>query len=230
MMDGRRSDNMAFNAHTALRVLQILTLVPAWALMAAVLSWFQSSTHPTPASIVILFLILLLSSIWSFCILIAVLRAHNTALWITFWDILIVGGLIAGISITSNLANYECGAVIRTYYYTVDGRRLSDPGFLISDQPQQQFWDKAGNCALLKAAWGLALVNVLLFFGTALLAWLVYRRNQQVVLLVSPPSEIKEEVFVEYPDRPRRMHRSSRASRSDRRRGEGIYGERYEEY
>jgi hypothetical protein len=192
---------------------------------------FQASTVSTPASVVILFVILLLCSIWSFCILIAVLRANNTALWIAFWDIVCMGALIAGVAVTSNLANYECGTVVRTYYYTADGRRLSDP--FVSDQAvqRQQFWDHPGNCNLLKAAWGLAIANIIMFFITALLAISIYKQNEEEMRLERPRSAIvQEKVYMEYPDRPRRAHRSRHASRSDRRRGEGIYGDRFSEY
>lgn len=148
-----------------------------------------------------------------------------------------MGALIAGVAVTSNLANYECGTVVRTYYYTADGQRLSDP--LGSDQAvqRQQFWDHPGNCNLLKAAWGLAIANIIMFFITALLAISIYKQNEEEMRLAEferlgrPRSAIvQEKVYMEYPDRPRRAHRSRHAGRSDRRRGEGIYSDRWSEY
>lgn len=78
----------------------------------------------------VLFVATLLASVWAFCILIAALRAQNTALWIAFWDLVALGGLIAGVATTANTANYACNAVTintdpMTVFYTAGGEPIT---------------------------------------------------------------------------------------------------------
>lgn len=219
----------AYNGHNIVRLLQVLTLIPAWALMAAVVSWYNSHENRTPGSVITLFVATLLASVWAFCILIAALRARNTALWIAFWDIVAMGLLIAGVAVTSDLVNNQCtaaAAVTTTtnttvVYETADGQRVAGRPALATNtnDNDDDFWDDLNNCNLIKAAWILAIINIVLFFISAILAVVVYRQNEQEAanrVVVEEP--IVEKVYTEpvYPERPRRARRSHRSSRSRR--------------
>jgi len=219
----------ATQAHHILRILQVLTLIPAWALMAAAVSWYNSHNIDTHGGVLTLFIVTLLASIWAFCILIAVLRARNTALWITFWDIIAMGALIAGVATTSNIANYQCNAVgattttsATTYYITENNQRIAvNPvNTTTAANNGNDFADDANNCNMIKAAWGLAIANIIMFFITAILAVVIYRQNmeedQRDVIVEERRSPIVEKVYepeLERPRRARRHHRERRPSR-----------------
>jgi len=186
-----------------------------------------------------LFVVTLLASVWAFCILIAVLRAGNTALWIAFWDVVAMGALIAAVAMTSRIANYECNAVVtpaatQTVFITSDGQRITgtpanvnftDNGNNNNNNNNNEFWNNPDNCSLIKAAWGLAIANIIMFFITAILAVVVYKQNEQEMerhrtfIVEDTPSG--EKIFVDpaaahYPERPRRAHRSHHPSGSSR--------------
>ncbi|KAI5856027.1 hypothetical protein BZA05DRAFT_429081 [Tricharina praecox] len=230
----------AGQAHTVFRVLQILTLIPAWALMAAVTRRYNGNNIDTPGGVLTLFIVTLLASVWSFCILIAVLRAGNTALWIAFWDIVAMGALIAGVATTSNIANYECNAVgqstTQTVFITSDGQRITAVPTGTATDNRTDFSDNPNNCNLIKAAWGLAIANIIMFFITAILAVVVCKQNEQEMeknrTVVIEDAPVVEKVYTDpagYPERPRRARRShghhSRSSRSPRPRSY-VYDER----
>ena len=191
----------------------------------------------------VLFVATLLASVWAFCILIAARRARNTALWMAFWDLVVLGGLIAGVARTANTANYACNAVAMN--------STSPPVFIPFTSPPAasppsnvngtttaatattpQFWTDSNNCNLIGGAWQLAVANVVMFFITAMLAIVVYRSFQQeaqqlfhrrgsgvsYVPAGRPPSVVEKHFgSAGYPQRPRRAKRGSRHSRSSGR-------------
>jgi hypothetical protein len=186
---------------------------------------YNGNTINTPGGVMCLFIVTLLAFVWAFCILIAVMRANNTALWIGFWDIVAMGALIAGVAMTSNIANYECTAVsqnsAQTIYYTADGQRVATrPNTIINDS-NSNFWDNPNNCNLIKAAWGLAITNIIMFFITAVLAVIIYKNNKEemknMVIVDNGRVPVAEKIYTEYPERPRRARRSHRSSRSSGR-------------
>ncbi|TGZ76327.1 hypothetical protein EX30DRAFT_324836, partial [Ascodesmis nigricans] len=177
------ADDGTYNAHTVIRVLQVLTLIPAWALMAAIIDWYNNKVK-TPGGVMALFIITLIASVWAFCILLAVLRARNTALWITFWDLVAMGALIAAVATTANIANYECTAApttSETVYITPEGQRISRQNIaILNDEDDEELWNHPDYCNLLKAAWGLAIANIIMFFVTAILAGVIWKQNKDL--------------------------------------------------
>lgn len=215
----------ASTAHTVFRVLQILTLIPAWALMAAVVHWYNSNTIGTPGGILCLFIVTLLASVWAFCILIATLRAGNTSLSIAFTDIVAMAALIAAVATTAKIANYQCNAaaVTRTVYFTSNGQRVPVENLNDGDgDDANDIWNYPDYCNLIKGAWALAIVNIIMFFITAILSAVISRQNDEETIIIeerSPAPVIREKYYVDdYPRRPSRAARSHRSSRSTRSR------------
>ncbi|PUU81931.1 hypothetical protein B9Z19DRAFT_969928 [Tuber borchii] len=171
--------DQASAAHIIFRVLEVLTLIPCWAILAALISVYNKNGVAPPSGIVCLFIVALLASIWSFCVLITAMRARNTALWMTIFDIGFFAALIAGVVLLSNIASVQCvmapvtGAII-----TSDGEKIWPSGVNFNDW-NTRVWSNNHNCSLAKAAWGLGITNIILFFITALLAATVYRNNEE---------------------------------------------------
>jgi hypothetical protein len=221
------ADEGARQALTIIRVVEVLTLIPAWSLTAAIIAWYNSHGANPPGGVLCLFIVTLLSSVWAFCILIAVARARNTALWIAFWDLVAVGILIAGVATTSNIANIECNAFSQnTIFVTSDGQQLTAE----NTGNGKNLWDNPNNCNLIRAAWGLTIANIILFFLSAILAVVIYRQNlegfRERVVVGKRPRAV-EEVYVERPRRARTRsssHRSSRNGRTRRQSRSHSYG------
>jgi len=207
-------------SHTIFRVLEVLTLIPAWAMMAAIVAAYNDHTLKTPGGIICLFVTTLLASIWAFCILITTMRAKNTALWIAFWDIVAMGILIAGVATTANTAN-TCSAVSTTIVVDSNGQTVStnttsrNGGDVVTNNSQ--------DCGLLKAAWGLAIANIIFFVITAALAIVIYQKNKEII--DEPPVPVVTEKIYREP-RPRRHHHHHRSHRSRPRTSERVYVER----
>jgi len=208
-------------AHIILRIAQILTLIPAWAVLAVVISHYSRNDTQTPGAIQFLFVVAILASVWAFCVLITFIRARNTALWMTFFDVVAMALLIAAVVVLSNIANVEC-VVVRLDQVSVnpdgtwwDARRLQIDGTYTYLQ----------HCAEVKAAWGLAIANIIFFFITAILTAAIYLQNrrppvvrERIIEKPSPvyaqPSPLPPPSPVHYYESPRRHSRGHRSHRS----------------
>lgn len=243
-----------FHGHTVVRILQILTLISAWALLASIVSDYNSQSENTPGKVLLLFIVCILASVWSICVLITVLRARNSALWIALWDLVAMGLLIAGVVAISGIVNYDCTAIRVTSlpsrdYVAVDanGNPLPSRPSVVPNTDDDDaaefstgrdgtvFWSSRNRCGLLRTAWTLAIINILLFFISALLALIIWRQNESEerrvvvngrrkrngVLLNNNPVVV-EKVYVSEPEqaafRTRRDREESRREREERRR------------
>ena len=188
----------ASSLHGLLRVIQVLMLIPAWALLAAIVDHYNRKDTKTPGAITFLFVVALLASVWAFCVLITTVRARNTALWMSFFDIVAMALLIAAVVVLSDIANADCVAV--TWSSSVDSGSISGGSSAATDYSQEEKWwntrvlrrddlNVSGaftyrqHCVEVKTAWGLAIANIILFFFTALLAAAIYFENNDSLLL-----------------------------------------------
>ncbi|PWW80097.1 hypothetical protein C7212DRAFT_305742 [Tuber magnatum] len=201
----------ADSAHTVFRIIQVLTLIPCWAILAALIDVYNKNGSAPPSGILCLFITALLASIWSFCVLITSMRARNTALWMTFFDICFMAALIAGVALLSNIANAECVvAPVATVIYTTDGQKVWQSGGN-KNGTDDGIWHNDDNCSLVKAAWGLGVTNIILFFITAILAAVVYRRNEEEGRVVEKVYTTRAaDPYTHRPRRHRHRHRSPR--------------------
>lgn len=178
-----------FHGHTVVRIIQLLTLIPAWALLASIISDYNSESANTPGKVLLLFIVSLLASVWSFCVLLTVLRARNSALWIVLWDVVAMGLLIAAVVATAGIVNTNCtsipattAALPLTEYADANGNLLPGRRDAAADLPVGRdgtvFWSARNHCGLLRPAWDLAIANIFLFFISALLALVIWRQNE----------------------------------------------------
>lgn len=237
------SNGGASTTHTIFRIAQILTLIPAWAILAAVIDHYNRNNVKTPSAILFLFVVALLASVWSFCALATFLRARNTALWMTFLDVVAMVLLIAAVvMLMSNFANVGC---IAWRVEVIPSQSAPDEKWWPWDTQRLLTYRKY--CGEIKAAWGLAIANIIFFFITAFLTAVIYRQNQlppvvreEIVVEhsprlgyshspVAPPPPVFHEPYYGPPRRHSRGHRSHRSqshrSHSHRSRNGGSYHE-----
>ncbi|KAF8425250.1 hypothetical protein EV426DRAFT_64182 [Tirmania nivea] len=224
-------DEINNTSHNIFRIVQILTLIPIWALLAVVIGHYNRNNARIPGPIQFLFIVAILASVWSFCVLVTFLRARNTALWMTFLDLVTMALLIAAVVVLSNIANVYCDAegvsqiiipqdISSKYYPSGDERWWSTEGIYTYRQ----------HCGQIKAAWGLAIANIIFFLMTAILTALIYLQNRQRPVVrekvvveqpsplpvnspppIAPPSPVHQEPYYDSPRRHSSNHQSRRS-------------------
>ncbi|KAI5838851.1 hypothetical protein DFP73DRAFT_248672 [Morchella snyderi] len=150
-----------------LRLLQIITLIPIW----GILSWFvhQSDVRglTSPDWVLCLFVVSLLATVWALGTLFLFHRSRFTDLWVAIVDLCFFGVLIAGVVLLGRVAeNTDCvggWSSVGWAYWNV-GVRVDR------------------TCSMYKAAWGLGILDVLLFFVTAVMAGLIWRRGRNATV------------------------------------------------
>ncbi|KAF8244866.1 hypothetical protein K440DRAFT_517080, partial [Wilcoxina mikolae CBS 423.85] len=148
-----------------LRILEILTLIPIW----GILSWFINAYYPAqaPDRILFLFIVSLLATIYAFITLLFYRRHLYTPLYICIVDICFFGLFVAGLVLLApSVQNTNC----------VDwSGGVSGYGAWVNVAANKQ-------CMMLKSAWGLGIVNAILFVITAVAAWEIWHGTGVVVV------------------------------------------------
>jgi hypothetical protein len=150
---------------TTWRIFEIVTLIP----IIGMLSWFVHgytvSNQLTPNTILVLFIVSVIAGVWAVTTLIAYGATKYNAAFVAFVDLLIFGGLIAGVYYLRGITKANCA-----HWGTGDSHDLFlSLGIFGSVGVQAQSpWalhlDK--NCSMLKASFALGIMNVIFFFVT----------------------------------------------------------------
>ncbi|EPS35872.1 hypothetical protein H072_10650 [Dactylellina haptotyla CBS 200.50] len=131
------------------RLLNIVTLIACFACLAQVMSDYSRSGVGTPESIVYMFAVGILGTVWSILILITFLRANNVSFTICFFDFLGMILCIVGVALLTKPAIDECAAAKANSDVNNEISRTNNVDAI---------------CGLLRASWGLALANIIFFF------------------------------------------------------------------
>ncbi|KAJ6437390.1 putative AC transposase [Purpureocillium lavendulum] len=143
------------------RISQIVTLIPMMGMLAWFINIFVTHNALTPDPILILFITSVLALAWAVFTLFSYHRSSANARLVALVDLGIFGTLIAGVYLLRGIADADC-----------------------SDDPSASRWwtahvavpavvDWAPNkpCAMLKASWAFAIMNIIFFFTTAVAAF-----------------------------------------------------------
>ncbi len=132
------------------------------------LSWFVhvyvSNNALTPDSILVLFIVSVLASVWAIATLFTYHRSKENSRFVGFVDILFVGAFIGGVYTLRGIGNADCTKVT-----TTSGGSLG-LGALGSIQYNGVDVDTDKSCAMLKASWVFGIMNCIFFFITGLIA------------------------------------------------------------
>ena len=164
------------------RVLEILTLIPVWGMLA----WFIDAYQPAqpPDSILYPFVVALLATPWALLTLLLYRRAGWTPLYICIVDLVFFGLLVGSLVLLAPSARHtNC----ITYSATATTNGLAGSGATVTVAANRQ-------CMMLKSVWALSIVDCILFALTTALAGHLWHRSGAAV----------------YEDAPRRHHRRSR--------------------
>jgi glucan phosphoethanolaminetransferase (alkaline phosphatase superfamily) len=144
------------------RIFELVTLVPIVGMLAWFVHGFVERNQLTPNFILVLFIVSVLALAWVFFTLINYLRARHDALFVAFVDLAFVGALIAGVVVMraiadSDCANFETGSIFVN---------LGPFGYYGRQGGDRWAFNLNKNCAMLKASWALAIINILAFTVT----------------------------------------------------------------
>ncbi|WYZ43741.1 hypothetical protein EsH8_VII_000177 [Colletotrichum jinshuiense] len=148
------------------RFLQIVTLIPTMGMLAWFVDGFVKRNVIVPDYILVLFIVSVLALAWAIFTLFSYHRSSTNALFVALIDLGFVGAFIAAVWYLRYIRNIDCSDVYS------DGRwSVGFPSLVVISGPDIDFfWDKP--CAMLKASWVFGIINCILFFCTAVLAWM----------------------------------------------------------
>ncbi|KAF8471766.1 hypothetical protein BDZ91DRAFT_716485 [Kalaharituber pfeilii] len=159
-----------------IRALELLTLIPIWGMLAWFVHQYEENNSSVPARILVLFIASLVATFWAIVSFFQFHHSIGISMLVFIVDMLILGGLIAGVVFLRDIRNEDCST-------------LSVPvGIRYGDD--EWSWDNGEGwsaniekrCMMLKSAWALGIVDCVLFFISAFLALLIYRRNERVAV------------------------------------------------
>lgn len=191
-MAASNDNNNNGTGFTVLRILQFLSITVMWGILAYFVNVYNSAGLKTPDGVMLLFIVGILASIWTISTLILYQRANVVPLWVVFWDVVAMALFIAGVVLIGNVTDANCvayyGSWEKTTWYRQSYTSTSTPDdpaakIIMGDMDSNTQYQQTNNgplmynkpCSLLKAAFGLAIANIILFFFTALLGIGIWR-------------------------------------------------------
>ncbi|KAF2209305.1 hypothetical protein CERZMDRAFT_47288 [Cercospora zeae-maydis SCOH1-5] len=157
------------------RLFEIITLVPIVGMLGWFVNGFVDNNQLTPNFILVLFIVSVLALAWAVFTVISYLRARHDALFVALVDLAFVGALIAGVVELRGIRNADCANFTTGSLY-VD---LGPFGYYGREGSGNTFGVNVNKtCAMLKASWALAIINIIAFFVTFLLALLVHHHHK----------------------------------------------------
>lgn len=160
-----------------IRALEVITLIPIWGMLAYFVDKFGDSNQDVPADLLVLFIVSLIATFWAIISFFQFHRSMGLSLLVFIADMLILGALIAGVVLLRGIKDADCTAIS----VPVSGR-WGDNDF---SWDNGNGWDVSvkKECMMLKSAWALGIVNCVLFFISALVALMIYRRNERKAVM-----------------------------------------------
>lgn len=133
------------------------------------LAWFvdgyNSKNVLTPESILVLFIVSVLAVAWVIFTLFSYHRSSANAMFVGLIDLGFFAALIVGVWYLRNISHFDCTTTYRDndWSASLGGVTVTGPAYN---------WQTDKPCAMLKASWVLAIINIVLFFITAVVAFM----------------------------------------------------------
>jgi hypothetical protein len=149
---------------TIFRLCELLTLIPTLGMLSWFVHVFTKQNQLTPTSILVLFIVVVLASVWAFATLVAYHNARRNAAFVSAVDLLIFGGLIAGVYYLRDVTAWDCLEWSRGDTHSGG----ADIGwFTAGGTYANPFTVNLGKtCSMLKASFAFGIINIILFFVT----------------------------------------------------------------
>lgn len=149
------------------RIGQIVTLTPIVGMLGWFVAGYSEVNSLTPTSILVLFIVSTLALPWALFTLFSYARTSRNANFVSLIDALFFGALIAGVYFLRGIASADCTDVTfgsDDWTVGLGDIQVTGPGVDID-------WRTNKRCAMLKASFAFAIINIVLFFFTAIFAF-----------------------------------------------------------
>jgi len=167
------------------RLLELTFLIPPLGMLSAIVHNYVSHNQLAPAFVLVLFIVVVIASVWTLLTMLLYGLTKKNGYLVALVDLLIFGGLIGGVVVLGPVAGLSCSSP-----------NLQSPIYLES---AYNVYDFGNFCNLLKASFGLAVIEIILFFFTivsgddySVLALTLKDSNELLVHIImgtSPPQE-----------------------------------------
>ncbi|KAF4120402.1 hypothetical protein GMORB2_3203 [Geosmithia morbida] len=150
------------------RIFEIVLLIPTVGMLAWFVDGFTNANALTPASVLVLFIVSTLALAWAIFTLFSYHRSSTNARFVSLLDAAFFGAFIAAVYQLRGIASQDCTSVSasRTQWsHSLGDFTISGPGTSID-------WRTNKRCAMLKACFAFGIILVVLFFITAITAFL----------------------------------------------------------
>jgi hypothetical protein len=131
-------------------------------MLAWFINAFISHNALTPDSILILFILVVLALAWAVFTLFSYHRSSANAQFVSLVDLCFMGALIAGVYEMRGIADADCSATPNSGSVWYAPNHIPVPNW---------GWDTDKPCSMLKASWAFAIMNIVFFATTALVAF-----------------------------------------------------------
>ncbi|KEF51378.1 uncharacterized protein A1O9_12527 [Exophiala aquamarina CBS 119918] len=187
------------------RIAEVITLIPVIGMLAWFVQGFNENNQLTPNFILVLFIVAILACAWAIATLLRLGSTRRSALFVAFIDLCFVGAFIAAVWYLRGISRADCSNFSSGSIY-ID---LGPFGYYGRTSGSSWAININKNCAMLKASWAFAIMNVIFFFITFILALFLHRHERVVVT---------KEVRRRHSHGSRRGHSRSGSRRSSSRR------------
>lgn len=145
------------------RAVQVLTLIPIWGMLAWFVHQYHKNDTTPPTEILVLWIVALIATFWAIVSFFQFHRSLFISLVVFVMDLLVLGGLIAGVVLLRAIRHANCST-----------------GVTVGNWNNRSGWSTGvkKSCVMLKTAWAFAVIKCVLWFITALLAISMWRKNE----------------------------------------------------
>jgi len=147
----------------AFRLFEIVTLIPIIGMLAYFVHGYVDSNQLTPTYILVLFIASVLGAAWAIGTFLAYRNARHSALFVALVDLAFVGTFIAGVYLLRGISNANCTNFTSGGFYF----DLGVFGYYGKSSDSSWSLDTNKTCAMLKASFAFGIINIILFFITA---------------------------------------------------------------
>lgn len=134
------------------RIFELIFLIPPLGMLSSIIHGYVSNNELAPAFVLVLFIVVVIATAWVVATMLGYSIAKHNGYFVALVDLLLFGGLIAGVAVLEPVNKTSCSNPdVRNSVYLLSGPFL------------YQF---DNFCNLLKASFGLAIIDIILFFFT----------------------------------------------------------------
>lgn len=138
-------------------------MIPIVGMLAWFVDGFQDANQLTPVFVLVLFIVATLALAWAAGTLFLYFRARSSGFFVAFVDLLFVGAFIAAVYELRAITDANCGHFASNNPIYLN---LGPFGYVGDRTGNKHASNLHKNCAMLKASFALAIMNIIFFFFT----------------------------------------------------------------